>query len=253
MKKETYENITKDYGFLEDYEQEYAHMKKFPQKTKINNNPIQTQNIENKKYLNNYKIEPEEIKQEDTQLSEIESAKQKYQQTRYGKFASKELDTSKLEDPEYLYENLEIKKNIDSQYDMNEIQDREAFQDAVNAIKKFEFRFYAFLNKEFNILNKKMIRCSMICYDDPNLFTVNEAKICAEKCHHNIKTAAKFAENLQEKNKTKLMECIENARQFKEENLSDDKVTNFFKCYDNLIEDFTTMEKEIKREFSYYI
>jgi hypothetical protein len=251
MKKETYDRITKEYGFLEDYEQEYANLKKIPppQKTTPKQQP---NNFENQKYLNNYKIETE-VKQEDEHLSEIEKAKQKYQQTRYGQFASKDLDPSKLEDPNYLYENLEIKKNIDSQTEMNEIQDKEAFQDAVNAIKKFEYRFYAFLNKEFNVLNKKMIRCSMICYDDPKLFSVNEAKICAEKCHQNIREAAKFAENLQEKNKNKLMECIEKAREFKDENLADDKVTNFFKCYDNLIEDFNTMEKEIKREFSYYI
>jgi hypothetical protein len=255
MKKEIYDNITKEYSFLEDYEQEYANMKKMqkiPQKAQ-QANIAPTPNIQNKKYLNNYQTQQEEIKQEDSQLSEIESAKQKYQQTRYGKFASKELDVSKLEDKDYLYENLEIKKSIDSQTEVNEIQDKEAFEDAVKAIKKFEFRFYAFLNKEFNILNKKMIRCSMICYDDPKLFTVNEAKICAENCHQNIRNAAKFAENLQEKNKTKLMECIEKAREFKEENLSEDKVTNFFKCYDNLIEDFSTMEKEMKREFSYYI
>jgi hypothetical protein len=251
MNKQTYDRITKEYGFLEDYENELLRNKQIPAQTKKNNFTAEN-NVEGKTYLNNYREVKEEI-EEDEQLSEIEKSREKYNQTRYGKFATKDLDPSKIEDPNYLYENLEVLKKAESQTEMNEFQDKEAFQDAVNAIKKFEYRFYAYLNKEFNILNKKMIKCSMICYDDPKLFTTTDAKLCAEKCHQNIREAAKFAENLQEKSKVKLAECIEKAKEFNEENLAQDKVTNFFKCYDNLIGDFSQMEKEIIREFSYYI
>lgn len=33
-------------------------------------------------------------------------------------------------------------------------------------LKKSEVRLSAFLNKEFNVLNKKMINCCVFCYKD---------------------------------------------------------------------------------------
>jgi hypothetical protein len=245
MNKETYDRITREYSFLDDYEKEMS--------KKINPNQTKQHIKTNTNYSNNY-YEPEKsISSEEKIENELLESKNKFNKTRYGNFVNKNLDTDKLGDADYLYNNLEIKRNSESQNEAIEESDRAAFNDAMEAIKKFEYRFYAFLNKEFNILNKKMIKCSMMCYDDPKMFTCQEAKICAEKCHQNIKEAQKFTENVQEKSRTKLQTCIENAREFKSENVSDDKVTSFFKCYDNLIEDFNSMEKEIKQEFSYYI
>jgi hypothetical protein len=255
MNKQAYESITREYGFLEDYEKEVARSRqgKNPNINKVpNSNNPNGQPNENK-YLNNYSEPEPEISQDDQRKSEVDDIRDKYNKTRYGTFVNRDIDSSRLEDPDYLYDNLEIQKRAESQTEMNESSDREAFTDAMNTIKKFEYKFYAFMNKEFNILNKKMIRCSMICYDDPKLFTSNEAKLCAEKCHQNIKEAAKFAENLQEKNKTKLLTCIESAKEFNSESLGEDKVVTFFKCYDTLIDDFNQMEREIKREYSYYI
>lgn len=246
MNKETYERLTREYSFLDDYEKEISNKKNV--KTTTQQTPKTNIN-----YSNNY-YEPEKtISEEEERDNELLKSKSNFNKTRYGNFVNKNLDVDKLDDSDYLYNNLEVKRNAESHNEAIEDSDRAAFNDAMEAIKKFEFRFYAFLNKEFNILNKKMIKCSMMCYDDPNMFSCKEAKICAEKCHQNIKEAQKFTETVQEKSRTKLQSCIENAREFNTENVSDDKVTSFFKCYDNLIEDFNTMEKEIKQEFSYYI
>ena len=42
-------------------------------------------------------------------------------------------------------------------------------QSIVFRLKERQLKFFAFLNKEFNILNFKSARCSMHCFDDVNL------------------------------------------------------------------------------------
>ena len=62
----------------------------------------------------------------------------------------------------------------------------------------------------------------------------------------------KFAENLNEEKKEKLVNCLDRAKDH-EMNKSEDKIASFFKCYEDLLIDFEAMEKEIKLEFANYI
>ena len=250
MNKDIYHSITKNYSFLDDYEKEYqANLK--ANETYLNHNKNQSQETEIKdRYLNNY---PEFKKVDDgkERFDNMSKMRDDFGRSRYGSFVNKELDINKLDDEEYVYSNLDIHKT-NSSTEFIEHSNNQLLKDVMETVKKLEYKYYAFLNKEFNILNMKMIKCSIVCYDKPNLFTVNQAKICAEKCHKNIKEAQKFTDNLNQKIQNKLTDCVENARKFENDN-SDDKISNFFKCYQSLPEDFVILEKEIKEEFSNYI
>jgi hypothetical protein len=250
MNKSSFDSILKEYSFLDDYENN------LPKPGESARMPISYSiKSDNKKdnLLNNYKEEEPEISITESQANQLNMEREKRNKTRYGAFANKQLDYDKLDDLDYVYSNLEVDRTKRSQDELLESHDRVALKDAQEAVKKFEYRFYAFLNKEFNILNKKMLKCSIICYQDPKTFTTKEAKLCAEACHKNIQGAAKFVEDLQEKTREKLSNCIEDAKDFKTENSGEEKVVVFFNCYDNLIKDFESMEKEIKKEFSYFI
>jgi hypothetical protein len=257
MNKSPFDSIMKEYSFLDDYEKDLSqsktinsHKKESQVKT---DKSMNSESIKKDSILNNYKEEEPEIPLIEQQANQLNDEKEKMNKTRYGAFVNKNLDYDKLDDLDYVYSNLEVDRSKKSQEEIIEGQDRNALKDAQESVKKFEYRFYAFLNKEFNILNKKMLKCSIICYQDPNAFTTREAKLCAEACHKNIQGAAKFVEDLQEKTREKLSQCIESAKDFTTENSGDEKVVVFFNCYDNLIADFGIMEKEIKKEFSYFI
>lgn len=63
-------------------------------------------------------------------------------------------------------------------------------------LKERQIRFYAFLNKEFNIMNFKSARCSFHCFDDVQrpLRQVNE---CLSLCREGIKGCREYALKLQ--------------------------------------------------------
>lgn len=251
MNKNIYDEILKDYSFLDDFEQDFQN-EKAREAMGNKKSPPKPEEVDfNKRYLNNY---PEMEKNNDfheDKKDEMDKSKGLFNRSRYGDFVNRNLDLNKLDDEKYVYENLNVPK-VNSNSELNEYSHKEVLKDANETVKKLEYRYYAFLNKEFNILNKKMIKCSMICYDNPNLFTVNEAKMCAEKCHYNIKEAKKFAEKVHEREKEKLTKCLEEAAEFSKNN-SEDKISSFFTCYKTLAENFKNMENEIKTEFSNYI
>lgn len=250
MNRNVFSDITKEYSFLDDYENEVRERRsKSNNKSNIKENFKSSHQIlnDNKKFMNNYPEDgaPSEEFDEDEE-------RRKYYETRYGSFVYKSLDPSKMNDMEYVYKNLEVDRNVESNVDLIEKSDKVMLQDVTETLKRREIKFYAFLNKEFNVLNKKMVNCSIMCYSNPKMFTVNDAKICAESCHKNIKEAGKYAENLQENRKEKLVNCLDKAKEY-EFNKADDKVAAFFKCYEDLLMDFDVMEKQIKSEFSNFI
>lgn len=63
--------------------------------------------------------------------------------------------------------------------------------------------FYAFLNKQFNIMNFKSARCSMHCFDSTSK-PLNEAAACLNTCRSGIKDCRDFAHNLQKESAQKL-------------------------------------------------
>jgi hypothetical protein len=256
--KNIFSGVMKQYGFLDDYEEEVNRRNLLKRGVSVNkdknNESSNKKNLQQeKKYLNNYpdfdKMDQDEKNQP---IQEDEQNSKNYYSTRYGRFTENSLDPNKLDDEEYVYKSLQVDRNASSNEEMMENSDKQLLGDANEVLKNREIKFYAFLNKEFNILNKKMIKCSAFCYSDPKMFSVYEAKICAEKCHKNIQEASKFAENIQEEKKENLLSCIENAREYRLDS-GDDKVSLFFKCYESLLLDFDTIEEKIKNEFANYI
>jgi hypothetical protein len=57
---------------------------------------------------------------------------------------------------------------------VDDMNDR-AFQSLFGRMRERQIRFYAFLNKEFNVMNYKSAKCSMLCFDneEKNLKEVN--------------------------------------------------------------------------------
>ena len=247
MNNNVFSNIAKEYSFLDDYETEIRERKTNSKQPPNRNAATNENTIQNKKFLNNYP----EFENSPENVDEYE-LKRRYNNSRYGSFINKSLNPSKLNEVDYVYKNLEVDRNVTSNVELLENSDKQMLQDVEETIKKREIQFYAILNKEFNILNRKMISCSLLCYDNPKLFTVNEAKLCAESCHRNIKAAGKFAHDIQEEKKEKLLNCLDQAKDY-ELNKSDDKIASFFKCYEDLLFDFDSMEKQIKSEYSNYI
>lgn len=255
MKNNLYSDILKEYSFLDDFEkQNYS-----AGRQNINNNTNNTNtNMDNKqmindKYLNNYKEQDEPISYENSQKSKIESAREKYAQTKLGAFATNTVDYNRVNDIEYLKENLSIKNKSDlSNVAKLESDDLDTLNESLEVVKKNEYRFYAFLNKEFNVLNKKLIRCSMVCYNNHTLFSVKDAKSCTDVCRDNINEAKNYANQLIEESSGKLLECIEKKKKF-EEIQTEDRVVSFLKCYEDLIDDFGIMENKIKQEFANFI
>lgn len=66
--------------------------------------------------------------------------------------------------------------------DMNE----QSVQSLIGRMKDREVKFYAFLNKEFNVLNYKSARCSKHCFDDPSTTSISDANACLKVCRQGI-------------------------------------------------------------------
>jgi hypothetical protein len=78
-------------------------------------------------------------------------------------------DTKSQEELREFFKISKDKKPVDH---MNE----QMFEYLYERMKERQIRFYAFLNKEFNIMNYKSARCSMHCFDstDKDLKEVNQ-------------------------------------------------------------------------------
>ena len=109
--------------------------------------------------------------------------------------------------------------------------------------------FYAFLNKEFNIMNYKSARCSMHCFDDENK-PLQEVNNCLKVCRSGIQGCREYAFNLQKQAEIDLDQCHEKAKD--QTNLSD-PVIHWISCYEKLIKKFDVIEKDIKMEFDNFI
>ena len=78
--------------------------------------------------------------------------------------------------------------------DKNEVDymNEQMFEYLYKRMKDRQINFYAFLNKEFNIMNYKSARCSMHCFDsvDRSIINVNE---CLSLCREGITGCKDFA------------------------------------------------------------
>lgn len=78
-------------------------------------------------------------------------------------------------------------------------------------IKDRQVIFYAFLNKEFNILNYKSARCSMHCFDNHEK-PLAEVGQCLKICRSGITSCREFAFNQQKEAEDELDACHEQAK-----------------------------------------
>lgn len=106
----------------------------------------------------------------DPRLKDIEEQKKKYAQTARGKFGTKPINHNMT--LEEAYDALEVKRDAESVNDMIEDTDKKNFEKIKQNIKNREIKYFAFLNKEYNILNKKLVNCCVFCYDRPNVSTL---------------------------------------------------------------------------------
>lgn len=83
----------------------------------------------------------------------------------HGKFVNTEIDNLSIDE---LYEKFKIEKGKTT-HDAIKDLDMKLFMNINKEVKQSEIKFYAFLNKEFNVLNKKYLTCCFNCYDDPSV------------------------------------------------------------------------------------
>ena len=126
---------------------------------------------------------------------------------------------------------------------------KKAFDFLYKRVKDRQINFYAFLNKEFNILNYKSARCSMHCFDDPSV-PLREANECLSVCRLGIQGCKDFAMEKQKTAEDDLEGCHQQAQDLSS---LTDPVIHWISCYEKLIKKMDVMESEIKTEFSNFI
>lgn len=134
--------------------------------------------------------------------------------------------------------------NKDAVTHMNE----QIFEYLYERMKDRQIRFYAFLNKEFNILNFKSARCSMLCFEESR--PLKQATECLKLCREGITGCREYALRLQKQAEAEVEVCQKEAKNLK--NLTD-PVVHWVACYEKLILRFDSMETEITHEFAHFI
>jgi len=123
----------------------------------------------------------------------------------------------------------------------NALEDMSAkmFESLNSRLKFRQINFYAFMNKEFNIMNYKSARCSMHCFDDTNrpLLDVNK---CLQVCRSGIRECHEFAHKMQKEAEQDVHSCVQEAE--KQDNLTD-PVVHWISCYERLVVRFDNMEE----------
>ena len=125
----------------------------------------------------------------------------------------------------------------------------QVFEYLYGRLKDRQIRFYAFLNKEFNIMNYKSARCSMHCFDSIER-PVAQVNQCLKLCREGISGCRDYALKLQKSAENEVEACQKEAKNLK--NMTD-PVIHWISCYEKLILRFDGMEQEITHEFSNFI
>lgn len=94
----------------------------------------------------------------------INKKRETFENTKYGKYMN-ESNNSEIDSLEKAYQIFDIKPEVESNMDLLESIDNQALENLKESLKGSEIRLSAFLNKEFNVLNMKMIKCCIFCYE----------------------------------------------------------------------------------------
>ena len=145
----------------------------------------------------------------------------------------------------------EMKKqfNVADKGNQVDYMNNEVFQMMFRGLKERQIKFYAFLNKEFNVLNYKSAKCSYYWFEDESR-SVEEAHKCVALCREGITDWRKYADELQKQAQKELESCQERARSIK---INTDPVMHWISWFEKLIAQFDNMEEDIKEEFSNFI
>ena len=118
-----------------------------------------------------------EIKETLSQEEEhINKKRETFENTKYGKYVN-ESKTSEIDSLEKAYQIFDIKPEVESNMDLIESIDNQALENLKESLKGSEIRLSAFLNKEFNLLNMKMIKCCIFCYEKVDVRTYLNKKL----------------------------------------------------------------------------
>ena len=144
-----------------------------------------------------------------------------------------------------LREFFKVSQDQDAVKDMNQ----KMFEATTARMKARSNQFYAFLNKQFNIMNFKSARCSMHCFDSANK-PLSAVQVCLQTCRSGITDCRDFAHNLQKDAQNKLSQCITEAADQK--NLTD-PIVHFMSCYEQTMKRYDSIEEQIEEEFSNFV
>ena len=146
---------------------------------------------------------------------------------------------------EELREFFKLPEGKESVTDMTE----RMFDSTMGRLKARSNTFYAFLNKQFNIMNFKSARCSMHCFDSPAV-PLSQVQTCLQTCRQGITECRDLDHNLQKGQQEKLSACIASADEQKH---MKDPVTFFLSCYEKTTLAYDDLEAQIEEEFSNYV
>lgn len=170
--------------------------------------------------------------------------------------SNKESKYSNIEEEDYLLDKVDDKLllelienegNIESKLDL-ETANNQLIKDLTEKFKLQEAKMLAFLNIEFNILNKKMITCNKNCYNPSR--TMKQVNVCLSNCRYGISKAYKFTADLQNSLVSSNDTCLQ---KIKNTNSGKGIGEEFVACYEQLIVKFKDSEKLLKSEYSNYI
>lgn len=150
-----------------------------------------------------------------------------------------------LEKHDKVLEVFNIPKDKEVVSDMNE----KIIESLQKRFNERQLGFYAFLNKEFNVMNFKSARCSKHCFDDESV-KLAEVNHCLDQCRKGIEGCRDFAMGLQKQAQSDLEDCHQKAQDVK---VLSDPVVHYASCYEKLIKRFDLIEKDIADEFANFI
>jgi hypothetical protein len=119
---------------------------------------LKSKMIKRKRIMNNYNT----MREVNADKNPKKAYDEIFDESEHGKFLNIEVNNSSIDE---LYEKFKIKKG-ESDFDRVKDLDMKSFESIYKDVKQAEVKLYAFLNKEFNILNKKYLQCCFNCYGE---------------------------------------------------------------------------------------
>ena len=180
-----------------------------------------------KQTYNNDAIIEEAIKREQDKLKEKPWKEQEYEAWKKLKEQTKmDFDPDDKSHDE-MREFFRVSKEKNAIENMNE----QVFDYLYQRMKETQVTFYAFLNKEFNVMNFKSARCSMHCFDSTDR-QVSEVNECLKLCREGIQGCKQYAYKLQKKAEQEVEVCQNDSKSFK---TLTDPVFHWVSCYEKLL------------------